>query len=241
MNKKINDFKELIKRLKSTDRGRALLFFGCYLIFFIILFILISTSSKVSMNLSDFEEGNNIKFNVDNIKNNNYSYKYIISVDDNDYVFSGTRYKDYELYSYRNENYFRNYDNDTIFKNNNNLWVKSDNPNDLDYFTNIDNIIEITNNATYISKTDYKSGKMTYNYEISTTTLDKIINDLDIDLDDKPNELFFSTDEDENVNYIKFELDSYGKYKKLCDKKLSIELDYDDFNDIEEIKNPINE
>lgn len=241
MKKKIEQLKEIINNLKKTDRGRALLFFLGYLIFFIIVFIFIQTSSRVNISRSDYEKGSLINFNVDKIKANNYSYKYTISIDVNDYEYTGSRNEDLEMFSYNDNNYFRDYKNNKIYKKDNNKWIEINNPNDLDYFTKIDNILEFANSSTYISKTDYESGKVTYNYEISTTTIEKIINDLDIDLDDKPNELIFSSDEEGNVVNIKMKLDSYGKYKKYSKKYLTVELEYDDFSEVDIIKNPINE
>ena len=241
MKKKIDGLKELINNLKKTDRGRALLFFLGYLVFFVILFIIIGTSGRIVVDRDDFESGIQAYFNVDNIKDNNYSYKYNITVDVNDYVFTGKRDKDNEMFKYMDVNYFRDYEEKVIYKEEDGKWNKSNNPNDFDYFTNIDNIVDLVNAATYISKTEYESGKKTYNYEISTTTIEKIKNENYIDLDDKPNEIVFSTDEDENVNKIILNLNSYGKYNNICKKYLTIELEYDNFGEIKEIKNPISE
>lgn len=241
MKKKFTIVKEFIDKLKATDRGRSLLFFGGYLIFFIILFIIIGTASRSSVTSEDYEKSDSIKYNISSIEDNNYSYKYTITVDVNDFIFEGKRYNDKELFKYNNIDYFKDNSNNNIFKEENKIWIKAEDPNDFSFFTDIDNLKKIEEKATYISKTDYESGKRVYNYEISTTTLEKIISDVDIDLDDKPNELIVSTDEDEVVYSMKLKLDSYGKYKQLCTKYLTIELEYDEFGEIKEIKNPINE
>ena len=241
MKKKIEQLKELIKNLKKTDRGRALLFFLGYLIFFIVVFIFIQTANKTTVNRNDYENGTTVSFNVDKVKNNNYSYKYTITVDINDYEFIGERNRNLETFNYNNIDYFKDYKNNKIYKKTDDKWNLCDNPNDFDYLTNIDNIWDLANNATYISKTDYESGKTTYNYEISTTTIEKIINDVEIDLDDKPNELVFSSDEEGNVIDIKMKLDSFGKYKNYSKKYFSIDLEYDDFGEIKSIENPIKE
>ena len=239
MKKRIEPVRELIKRLKSTDRGRALLFFCVYLLFFLFVFIFMKTADRVHLNRSDFETGNQVSFNVEKIKNNNYSYKYTVTIDVNDYLFTGKRNKDYELLEYQDNKYFINHSDNGVLKYENNQWVNSNNPNDFSDFVDADNILELAENSTYLSKTDYESGKVTYSYEISTTTIEKIINNVDIDLDDKPNELVFSTDEDGNVISIKMKLDSYGKYKGNCKKYLDIEIEYDDFGKIKDIDNPI--
>ena len=241
MKKKIEQLKEIIKNLKKTDRGRALLFFLGYLIFFAIVFIFIQTSSRVNLSRDDFENGTTINFNVDKIQNNNYSYKYTITLDINDYEFVGKRQDNLEEFSYNEYYYFRDYKTNKNYREEKSNWIECKDPNDFKYFTDIENIIDLANNATYISKTNYESGKTTYSYEISTTTIEKLMNDVDIDLDDKPNELVFSTDEEENVVNIKMKLDSYGKYKNYSKKYFSINLEYDDFGDIKELENPIKE
>lgn len=241
MKKKLIEVKEFIDKLKATERGRFLLFFGGYLLFFIILFIIIGTASRGSIGNYEYEKSDSVKYDISNIENNNYSYKYTITIDVNDYIYVGQRYKDYELFKYNEIEYFKDNSNNNILKKEDNMWTEIDDPNDFSYFTNIDNLKKIAEKATYISNTDYESGKRVYNYEISTTTLEKIISDVDIDLDDKANELIVSTDENEVVDSIKLKLDSYGKYKKICTKYLTIELEYDEFGEIKEIKNPISE
>ena len=241
MNKKIEQLKEIINNLKKTDRGRALLFFLGYLIFFVIVFIFIQTSSRVNLSRDDFENGTTVNFNVDKIQDNNYSYKYTITLDINDYEFVGKRQDNLEEFNYNEYYYFRDYKTNKSYREEKGNWVECKDPNDFKYFTDIENIIDLANNATYISKTNYESGKTTYNYEISTTTIEKLMHDVDIDLDDKPNELVFSTDEEENVVSIKMKLDSYGKYKNYSKKYFSINLEYDDFGDIKELENPIKE
>ena len=242
MKKRIEQLKEIIKNLKKTDRGRALLFFLGYLVFFIIVFIFMHTSGGGNLDRSDYEKGNTVDFNVDEIMENNYSYKYTITVDINDYVFVGKRNGDLEEFIYDDNEYFRDYNNKKIYiKNDVNDWNECNNPNDFNFFTDIDNVLELADNATYISMTDYSSGKRTYNYKISTTTIEKIVSDKDIDLDDKPNEIIFSTDEEGNVVSIKLKFDSYGKYKNYSKKYFSIELEYDEFGEIKELENPIKE
>ena len=116
MKKRVDQLKELINKLKSTDRGKALLFFGGYLIFFIIIFIVINTADRIQMTASDFENGNLIKFNVNNIKDNNYSFKYTITVDVTDYIFEGERYNDYDKYKFNTLIYFMDNSNKNVFK-----------------------------------------------------------------------------------------------------------------------------
>ena len=77
-----------------------------------------------------------------------------------------------------------------------------------------------------------------YSYKIENTTLIKLIEKKKIDLDDPVNEITFKTDEDNEVNDIKYDLSSYCKYKKLANKSCSIELEYSNFGKIKEIKQP---
>lgn len=225
---------EIFNNLKSTPRGKAVFFFGFYLIFFIVIFSLAAAGGK---DTNKYENNNKYDYDLSMIEKNNYNFKYINTIDVDSIEFSGKRYKDNSLYKNNNLLYFKNKNKNYL--NNNDLWVECNEPNQFNYFTDINNIKNILNKSTYMSKTDYESGKITYNYEISTTTLVKLINDIDIDLDDKTNSITLSTDEEKHINKISFNLDSYGIYNKICKLKFSIDLEYDKFGEIEKIESPI--
>jgi hypothetical protein len=231
---------ETIKELNKTPRGKAILFFGFYLIFFIFIIIFVRVGSRNSTGSYEYEKGNgtsNYNFDISGIANSNYKFTYTITVDGVASVYSGEKYEDTELITYNNNNYYRNGDNYFI---NNTLWIKSDNPYIYSDFLEYDNISNLLVAASYESKTSYDSGKEIYNFLISTNTINQLLNNINSDFSEEPNRITISSDEDKNINEIIYYLDSYCTLNKLCNNSLKIDLVYDDFGNVEEIENPIN-
>lgn len=236
--KQIKEFIDLIKELWKSPRGKGILFFGFYFIFFLVVIVLVRTGVRSTTGIDEYENGTMYNFTTKNLESKNFSYVYNINVDGILYVYSGKKTRDKELFSVNNIDYYRNGEN--YFVNNNNLWIKSDNPNLFSYFVELNNIKGILKDATYISKTSYDSGKETYNFKISTNNLNKMIDNVMTDLDDKGNSIVLVTDEDKSVDTIKLNLDDYCINKGLCRSTLEMELIYDEFMEIEDIKSPIN-
>lgn len=226
------DYKQISNFLK-TPRGRAALFFGIYIIFFAILAILVRTGDFYNED-NKHKKKKKLPFSINKIEKGNYHFKYMYELDNKKDVFEGDRYKDRELFTYNSTKYYKDEDNFLVYKSN--LWVKSDNPYILKEFIDTNNIYNIGLKASYISKTEYESGMRVYSYKISTTTLIKLLDKQDIDLDDPVNEIIFKTDENNEVNNIKYDLSSYCKYKKTSKKNCKLELEYTNFGKIKEIE-----
>lgn len=230
---------EIFKELKATPRGKAILFFGFYFFFFVILIIIFRVSERGDSYLSDSSINSDSKYgySINKIINNNYSFTYDVVMDSTHYTYDGTRYKEKELFTFNNVTYFKN-DKD-YFEQQQNIWIKTEAPYKFKQFLNIMTIRDILNEAYFVSKTDYESGKQTYNFLISTNNLYKLTIGIDLDIADDTNEIIVSTDEDKNVDNIKFILNDYCKNTKECLNSLEINLDYDNFGEIEEISSPI--
>ncbi len=233
----IKKFLATIKELRKTPRGKALLFFGGYFLFFILIMIVFRISPKMSIKNYNYDKGAKDDYSLSKIEANNYNYKYGITVDDTNYIITGKRNKEKEEFSFMDNNYFHN--NDNYFTLNNGIWIKCANPNNYNYFTDITNLKELLNKSFFLSKTDYESGKVIYNYLITTNQIIKSIHNLDIDIADLANEIILSTDEEGNTNQIRLKLDSYCQYEKICNKSLEIILNYDEFGNVSEIESPI--
>ena len=228
---------ETIKELKKTSRGKALLFFAGYLVFFIIIIIIFSVSKKMPISNYNYDSGEKHNFSFLEIENDNYKYNYEIVIDGNIYLFTGQRYKDTEMFTINNKEFYKI--NDNYFTLENGLWIKSNNPNNFSYFTEIDNIQKLIDQAYYLSKTDYESGKEIYNFMISTNNIEKIYRNQNIDIADEAGEIIISTNEDLEVNEVKLKLNSFCKYERSCINSLEITLSYDSFGDVLEIESPI--
>lgn len=245
MNNKNNGKKKLniefLKDLMKTPRGRGILFFGVYFVFFLALILLIRFGNRGEVIGNELESGNPYNFSVSNITGNNYNFSYQVEIDDNIFLYQGSRYKNTELFTISNGGsiveYYLNSEN--YFSNSNGLWLKADNPYKYWQFIDIKYVNNIIKNATYISKTDYESGKSVYNFQISSNTIVKLLENIDTDVDEVPNEIVVITDENNYVNEVKFLLDSYCKAKTICTNSMNINLKYGDFGNIEEIKSPL--
>ena len=231
MKKKIKTISELYK----SPQGKALLFFGGYFILFCILFILMGVSSKHERSF-DYESGNPYSFNTVQINNDNYKYKYIMTIDGKQEVIEGKKNNEKELFTYNNKEYF-------ILNNNyfvkESTWIKSEVPYKNGDFLNPKKVISLISKATYESKTNYESGKNIYNFLISTNTINKEWYNIDTDYDEVPNRIVVSSDTDNSVNNIILYLDSYGILNKICKNEMKIEMSFEDFGNIKEIVNPL--
>lgn len=234
--KEIKEFIKLIKELSKTPKGRKILFFSGYAIFFVILILVLRFSEeKPYYSNLDYEKGSSYDINFKEL--DNFSYTYNINLDNVLTEVVGEKNLDKELFKLNGNSYYR--EGEMYFINNGNLWLKSDNPLKFAYFLELDNIDKIIEKSTFISKTEYESGKDSYNFEISSNTLISLISNLDTDYDDKPNTIVVNSDENGNISEIKFELDSYCINNKECNNSLDIELYYDSIDEIKEIKSPI--
>lgn len=225
-----------IKQLMKTARGRALLFFGAYLLFFIGIAIIARTGG--SSNGTVYNTGESLKFSFSNIENKNYKFTYEIILDDVSYLYAGERTLNNERFVYNNLMEYYSAQN-VYFVNNSGIWVNISNPYEFKEFMDIDNISSFVENATYISKTEYDSGRDVYSFKISSATMSKILENKDIDVEEIPNEILIGTETDNYVNEIKLKLDSYCKIKGYCINNMSVSLKYEDFGNINEIISPL--
>lgn len=212
---------EIIKELRKKPYGKAVFFFGFYIIFFIIIFILINTSSK-----SDINTSTSSVVNLNSILNKNYSFTYKVVLDDTTYLYEGDKLNDEILYKYNDNEYYVNKDN-----------VDVENPIKFKSFLDEDIIKKIVDEGYLESKTTYESGKIIYNFLISSNNINKIIENKDTDYEEIPNKI--SIIKENNIEEITFSLNSYCLNNKLCDKSLKIIVNYDNHNNIKDIEKPI--
>lgn len=239
--KNSSSFIPLIKKLWSNPRGKGILFFGGYFLFFLALILVLRFSTRGDVIGTGYEKGNPYTFSVSNITNQNYEFQYQFIVDGRIYQYEGKRYQSEELFTFldgvSSTSYYRK--GDSYFQNQTALWVKANNPYFNSSFTNIDTIGEILGESTFVSKTDYESGKQTYLFQVASATLGNLLTKQDIDIEEIPNQISLSTDEDRYVNKIQFSLDSYGRNQNICKQTFQIVLEYDNYGEIEEIESPI--
>ena len=133
-------------------------------------------------------------------------------------------------------NYFI-YDNINLVKTTDKYEVTSE----LYHFNNItddNNISKFLEKAYLVSKTEYESGNTSYNYEITTNTIDSIINNTNLDIADIPNKITLETNEEDEVVKITYDLTSYSTYLNNMPTTTTITVSYSNFGEIEDIEIP---
>lgn len=228
--------KDLLKEVQNNPKGKAILFFIFYAFFFLIIICILFFGKRDYTKASDYERGNATIYSSKSLLENNYSFIYSIILDDKVYYYKGKKKDNYESFQYLDKNYYRN-GNDFYVEDG--TWVKTENPYLYSEFLDTQNINNLISLASYLSKTNYDSGKMTYNYLLSTNTINKAFYDVDSDFLEEPNQVVISTDEEKHINQVLFFLDSYCSLNKTCIKNLKIDIQFDQIGKIEKIDNPI--
>ncbi len=217
---------EYFKELKKKPYGKAVFFFGFYIIFFIIIALLARVNGTHPIRESDFEKGNSKTISAMSLEKLNYSFDYEIVLDGNSDKFNIRKENDYK-YKYNEKDYYQS-ELKTFVKDD--TWVPIDSPikfNKLMEYKIIGAVIK----SSYIeSKTTYDNGNVTYNLLISTNTLNKLLDNKDTDFSEVPNKITVTMDKYNCITDIKYNLDSYCKNNNMCSDNLSINVTYSDFN-----------
>lgn len=227
---KNNKIKEIIK----DKRFKSIAFFTFYIVFFAII---ISMLRNTTTNKSTTTSSSDALYSLNSIKQINYHFKYTIN---NNIFYEGDRNKDKSMFTKTENNNIESYYSylNLFLKKDNDTWVKATNPIYYSEFTNIDNISSVLKSASYEAKTLYKDDTKSYTYLISTTTLFKIIDNKDIDIEDIANKITITTDKYNDVFKIEYDLTPYYQYKMKKIDNLLLKLEYSDFNNIKEIDTP---
>lgn len=233
--------KDLIDKLKSTPRGQALLFFGGYFFFFLFIIVAVRLMGGGSTVGKEYDEAKGYSFSVVNITDANYSFEHSVLLDGNNNGYKGTKKNSEERFVLSNNlgtyDYYRK--GIDFFNNKSGLWIKSDNPYLFYNFFDIDKVMALIDKAKLDYKTDYESGKKIYNFVITSTTIHKYFEGIDLDIADDLNEIIVHVDEHGLVEKFEFKLDSYCKAINMCFNELKITLQYDEYGEIKEITSPL--
>lgn len=225
---------EKIKEIYKLPRGKAILFFGFYLIFFAILIIFIRLNSGKEIT-GKYEEGTKYSFDVSSITANNYHFKYNVFVDDKENIFEGDKLKEEELFKFNNKEYYKK-ENKFYIKEEE--WKETSNPYIFKEFLDSEILEEIVSNSYLEYETNYQSGQTKYNFLVSSNTLNELINNENTDIEEMPNTIIISVDEEDNISSIVYHLNSYCLNRKNCKKSLKIELEFENIGEIKKIKSP---
>ena len=232
----MKNFIDNIKEFKETKNGAPILFFGFYLLFFVVVVLLIKFGGDKNYMVKEYEKGRVAQFNTSLLLGKNYYYDYKVILDGVTYDYYGKRFHDTESFKYNNNEYFRN---NSEFYVNNGTWVKCENPYLFYELIDIDNMSKLINSSSFISKDTTEEGKTTYKYLISSNTVNKIIYNIDTDFDEIPNDVEIVIDSTSGTSTIKFVLNSFCMLNGKCNESLSVAASFEMFNSVKEIGNPI--
>ncbi|MDO4996020.1 MAG: hypothetical protein Q4E69_02465 [Bacilli bacterium] len=226
----MKNFIKLIKELKKTPRGKGILFFSFYLVFFLIIAIvarLVPNKPIVTDNIENEEDIISIR----EVNGYNYNYKYTINVDNNIIYVNGMKDNEEEKFTYTVNNIdFDYYKSGTLY------YINQEEVDTPMYLNIIDNIDLLLSNSYYDSVVNYKSGKQVLRYQISSSTISNMLNSKDLDIEEIPNEIRVTQNND-RIDEVEIVLDSYCSALNICLNNMNIKMEYSGFDTVEEITN----
>ena len=208
---------EYLKELKKKPYGKSVMFFGFYLILFIIIFIIISVGGKNKYNEVEEISGINTKY----IQTYNYEFEYNVVLDNVTYTYVGTKNNKVFNYTYNSKEYYTDGEKTYIKEDSSEV----ENPIKFSKFLGERVINAITESAYIESKTAHSNGDIDYNLLISSNTLYKLLDDKDTDYEEVPNKVNVSISNKNFINEIDYDLNSYCVMNDLC-KSLNITIKY---------------
>lgn len=236
-----NKYIEAIKKLKESKRGKAILFFAFYFVFFFFLISLIRTNYNSNSEIDTSNDNKvNTEYKLDSIESGNYHFTREENINGIVTNFTGDKSNNKIEGIMTNNNIFYNYfiyDNINLIKLTDTYEVTSE----LYTFNNItddNNISKFLERAYLVSKTEYEAGNTVYNYEITTNTIDSILNGTNIDIADISNKITLETNEEDEVVKITYDLSSYSTYVNNISTTTYITITYSNFGEVEELEIP---
>ena len=214
---------EFIKELKKKPYGKSVLFFGFYLIFFIVIFIILGIGG--SRNLNKNYENRSKVVNVNLLNTKKYSFSYEVNLDNSVNTYIGKKDERYE-YKYNDKDYYQE-NLITYVKEDN--WVSAESPIKFNKLLEAKYIDKVINSSYVEAKTTYDNGNTMYSLLISSNTLNKILDNKDTDIDDVANKITLTIDKHRYVNEIDYDLNNYCKSNNICNSNLNIKAKYYDY------------
>ncbi len=213
-----------INGILKDPKKKSLTILVIYIIFFIIVFALISTSPSPVILDSNKQDETDTKLSIDS-----YEYIYKITRQDDIIEIKGTLNKNEEIFTYNGLNYYRK-DNvisiyeDGILKEITNL----DFDIDKYKYNNIENLIQ---NSTFEEKVVYKDNSEKSTYNINIYDYFNLLNEEDKCDSISCEEILINiiVESKENIEKVSIDLTNYYNYN------YTVEINYSNINNINEI------
>ena len=222
---------EVFKKLKSSPRGRALIFFAVSFFFF--LFIAIYARVVGTHPIENMYKSTSIETTLfGELKN--YTYEINVNVDGKITVINGKISNEVEMFTYNNINYY--VVEGRVYNLKNDQMIITSNPNPYYRLTNTNIIKQLLSTSYLDSTTTYHDKSIIYNYLMDTNKLNEIINKNNTDIASKMNKLVVKVNKDQLIDSISYELNDYCLTNKMCKNNMSILLKFSNIGSTDEIK-----
>ncbi len=226
---------ERYQNMRKDPKGKAILFFGFYFIFFTVIIALLRFSSHPGSYQSDDLQNNNLAFEVDTFTQDNYHFHYTVLEDNHSYIYDGKK-NGVELFTFQDQEY---YFDGTSYYLHNGIWFQSESPYLYSDFLDTSKIVQLLQKAYFESETTYKSGKTTYHFLLDTNLIYQLLFQKNTDYEGNENALIVNVNENKKIESIIFDLVDYCKSLDTCQNTLKISLEYDEIGLVGEIESPI--
>ena len=198
-----------INELKKTPRGRSFLFFGVYLVLFILIFAGLNGGTSAPRDFdrmpNDHRE-TDTEFNFDfrGLRNQNYEFIFTYQFGEYEAIFEGRRDGNRSEFT-KTTTEITNY-----IKRNNRYFITLGeeqtevvNPFYYNEFLDVDLLIEIIEQAIYVSRTEYAGGNVNYRFNITTEELNYLIDGVEEEVDEG------------SINSIEIIVNNWGEVQKI--------------------------
>ncbi len=235
--------KKVVTNLLKTDRGKAIIFFLFYGVFFFIIILMARAGfANKSKNEVVKEQKVNISSNYDFTKLETGNYRFTREEDRNGVktIFTGDVNDGKSSFIMTQDNTVRTFFsyNDIFLERINNTYNVAVNPYLYSSLNDVKNIKNIIKTAHLKAKTTYENGNTVYQYEITSNSLIELLDNKQVDLDDAVNLIDLTTSGDKEIIEITYHLDNYHSYTYSMIEKLTIKIDYSDYGKVKELEIP---
>lgn len=215
------------KELFTNKQYRSIMILAFYAILFTVLIVTIRTPGKSNFN-NIVNKGTKID-GYELIDNKNFSYKYTILVDDEEYIYEGKKYNNKELFTVTKDEESVDYymiDDKTYIKNGVKYFEALSKPIIIFDFFDTDIIDRLITRSSAIEDEENR-------YMIGNQNLYDVLSSNRIRVEDGDNFIVLKY-RNSNITEINFELDNYAKIIGEKYDKVRIKLEYSDFNLIDD-------
>lgn len=243
MNKIPKDMREKSKiqeMFEDNPELKQIFFFGFYIVFFVFIVILLRSSfTNIDQHQMKKNSGYGASFNLKKIESNNFHFNYKLIKNNQTILYEGDKNKDKQKFTKSGTpsiNYYSEGNNYYLKNSNSLLYEESTNPIEFSKILEPSNLKKMFIHGTYISKTEYvNSSKEDYTYEISTSTLLRNIDNVEADIDTKPNTITAKIDKNGDISEIELDLTDYFHYYDQTIYEYKLTINYSNFGEIETI------